>query len=128
MLQDSLQFLKGVGPHKAKLLSRIGLNSIRDLLCYFPKEYDDRRNVTRSRFSLLKERITVSGRVVTAANVLKLAAAVFQRSRWRSMTAPASRTPCSSVNRTRTTATILCRRSRNKFKPGSTVIVNGKAF
>lgn len=36
-----VQYLKGVGPKKARLLKSIGINNILDLLYYFPRDYDD---------------------------------------------------------------------------------------
>ncbi|MDP2941403.1 MAG: ATP-dependent DNA helicase RecG [Candidatus Omnitrophota bacterium] len=39
-----IQYLKGIGPKRAKLFQRIGVNSIEDLLYYFPRRYEDRAN------------------------------------------------------------------------------------
>ena len=41
-LDASVQFLKGVGPHVGKLLAKVGIKTIRDLLHYFPRTYQDR--------------------------------------------------------------------------------------
>lgn len=41
-LQDSLQYIKGVGPHKIKRFKKIGIETIEDLLYYFPFRYEDR--------------------------------------------------------------------------------------
>ena len=38
----SLRYLKGVGPKKAKLLNRLALKTIEDLLYYFPRRYLNR--------------------------------------------------------------------------------------
>jgi len=38
-----LQFLKGVGPERAKLLQAMGLETVSDLIRYFPRRYEDRR-------------------------------------------------------------------------------------
>ncbi|MCU0665706.1 MAG: ATP-dependent DNA helicase RecG [Candidatus Omnitrophica bacterium] len=43
-LEQSVQYLKGVGPARLKLLQKIGVNSLEDLLYYFPRRYQDRRN------------------------------------------------------------------------------------
>jgi len=71
MFEKNVQYLKGVGPHKAKLLSRLGINTIGDLLSYYPKEYDDRRNTTKISLVTPGQRVTVSGKVL-ASDVLKL--------------------------------------------------------
>ena len=39
----SIQFLKGVGPKKAELFERLGIESLDDLLFYFPRAWEDRR-------------------------------------------------------------------------------------
>lgn len=40
-LDDSLQFLKGVGPRRAELLAKLGLRTARDLLYHFPLRYEE---------------------------------------------------------------------------------------
>lgn len=39
----SLEFLAGVGPARAKLLERMGLRTLADLVTLFPRRYEDRR-------------------------------------------------------------------------------------
>lgn len=39
----SIQFLKGVGPMKAELFGRLGVETMDDLLFYFPRRWEDRR-------------------------------------------------------------------------------------
>ncbi|MCM8765437.1 MAG: ATP-dependent DNA helicase RecG [Candidatus Omnitrophica bacterium] len=39
----SAQYIKGVGPQRFKDLQRLGINSIYDLLYFFPRRYEDRR-------------------------------------------------------------------------------------
>jgi len=41
-LNVSIQYLKGVGPKKAKVFNAIGIKTIDDLLYYFPRRYEDR--------------------------------------------------------------------------------------
>lgn len=38
-----VQYLKGVGPRRAVHLKRAGIETVFDLLCHFPKRYEDRR-------------------------------------------------------------------------------------
>ncbi len=42
-LDAPVQYLKGVGPQRARLLERLGLVTVRDLLDHFPRDYQDRR-------------------------------------------------------------------------------------
>jgi ATP-dependent DNA helicase RecG len=42
-LDAPLQYVKGVGPHRAALLERLGLVTVGDALNQFPRRYEDRR-------------------------------------------------------------------------------------
>lgn len=44
-LSTELTYLKGIGPQRAKLLEKLGLRTVYDLLYYFPMRYEDRRLV-----------------------------------------------------------------------------------
>ncbi|MDD5492674.1 MAG: OB-fold nucleic acid binding domain-containing protein, partial [bacterium] len=44
-LNKDVQYLKGVGPQRAKLLKDIGIFTIYDLLTYFPRDYADRSHL-----------------------------------------------------------------------------------
>ena len=41
-LSDPVTILKGVGPSKAKLLAQLNIYTLRDLICHFPRGYEDR--------------------------------------------------------------------------------------
>ncbi|MFA4905335.1 MAG: ATP-dependent DNA helicase RecG [Candidatus Margulisiibacteriota bacterium] len=45
-LTTPVQYLKGVGPKVAKLLKKLGVETVEDLLYFFPREYEDRRHPT----------------------------------------------------------------------------------
>jgi ATP-dependent DNA helicase RecG len=45
LLAQPVQFLKGVGPHKAEVLSDVGVTTVGDLLFYAPRRYLDRTAV-----------------------------------------------------------------------------------
>jgi ATP-dependent DNA helicase RecG len=44
-LQDSSQFIKGVGPARQVLLERLGITTVEDLVSHFPRAYYDRRDL-----------------------------------------------------------------------------------
>ena len=41
-LNKDIQFIKGVGPSRVKLLNKLGINTLEDLITYYPREYEDR--------------------------------------------------------------------------------------
>lgn len=45
VLDTSVQYLKGVGEKRAAYLRKLGIDTLWDLLYYFPREYDDRRQI-----------------------------------------------------------------------------------
>ena len=53
MQTTSIQYLKGIGPKRAKNFTSRGVFTIEDLLYYFPHRYEDRRNFVK--ISELKE-------------------------------------------------------------------------
>lgn len=57
-----LQYLKGVGPKRAKQLEKLGINNVQDLLLYYPRRYEDRR---KRAITELKdgETATIAGKV-----------------------------------------------------------------
>lgn len=44
-LFDSVERIKGVGPEKAKLLAKLGIGTIYDLITHWPKRYEDYSNL-----------------------------------------------------------------------------------
>ncbi|GAB1485048.1 ATP-dependent DNA helicase RecG [Aminivibrio sp.] len=45
-LSDPVRYVKGVGPAREVLLGRLGIASVNDLLFFFPRRYEDRRELT----------------------------------------------------------------------------------
>ncbi len=45
-LDTPIRYLKGIGPKKAKLFNDAGINTIEDLMYYFPRRYEDRTKFT----------------------------------------------------------------------------------
>ena len=65
-IKQSVQYIKGVGPSRAKLLNLLGIFTIEDLINYYPRTYEDRTKVTRiaeleeGQYALI-EGVAVSG-------------------------------------------------------------------
>lgn len=45
-LSDSVKYIKGVGPKKAEALGKLGINTVYDLLTYYPRTYEDQSVLT----------------------------------------------------------------------------------
>ena len=41
-LEQNIQYVKGVGPAKALLLNKLGIYTLKDLMEYYPRVYEDR--------------------------------------------------------------------------------------
>lgn len=62
-LQASVRFAKGVGPEREKLLNKLGIQTIEDLLAYFPRRIEDRRESKKIMQLRHGDKVTVKGRV-----------------------------------------------------------------
>jgi ATP-dependent DNA helicase RecG len=69
-LSRPVRFAKGVGPEREKLLKKLGIETIEDLLTYFPKRIEDRRETKKIAHVRHGDRVTVKGRV-RAIDVIK---------------------------------------------------------
>ena len=41
-LKKDIKFVKGVGPNRATLLNKLGINTLEDLITYYPRDYENR--------------------------------------------------------------------------------------
>jgi len=62
-LNDSVQYLKGIGPERAKALKSAGIETIEDLLYYIPRRYLDRSTILPMGKVKVGSTATVIGRV-----------------------------------------------------------------
>lgn len=62
----SVQFLKGVGPARKKILANLGVESVGDLMYLFPRRYEDRTHLTPIIKAKIGEVATVSGKILDA--------------------------------------------------------------
>jgi ATP-dependent DNA helicase RecG len=72
-----IQYIKGVGPHRASLLGRLGIRTAWDALSYLPSRYEDRRNIKKICHLSYGVMETATGKIVST-EVVKL-----PRSRFR---------------------------------------------
>ncbi len=62
-LNSPLQYVKGVGPRRAEVLASQGLNTVRDLLSYYPRRYLDRTTVLPIEQLRIDQTVTIIGTV-----------------------------------------------------------------
>jgi ATP-dependent DNA helicase RecG len=65
-LHDPVQFVKGVGPQRAKQLRKLGIETIEDALYYLPFRYEDRSSVQKISHLVQGQLVTVCGDIVSA--------------------------------------------------------------
>ena len=61
-----IQYIKGVGPHRANLLNTLGIKTVKDALYYLPYRYEDRSNIKKISDLTYGNVETVSGKVISA--------------------------------------------------------------
>ena len=60
-LHTEIQYLKGVGPKRGKILKNFGINTIRDLIRNFPRKYLDRTNIKPINKIKINEKVVIIG-------------------------------------------------------------------
>lgn len=60
-LNKSVQYVKGIGPRRAAFLATLGIHTVRDLCCFFPRRYEDRSSFTPIADVVVGETATLRG-------------------------------------------------------------------
>lgn len=60
-----IQYIKGVGPNRARLLSRLNIKTVRDALYYLPYRYEDRRDIKKICSLIYGKLETATGRITS---------------------------------------------------------------
>ena len=68
-LDDPVESLSGIGPKTAALLGNLGVATLRDLLFYMPRDYQDRTRISRIADAREGETITIAAETVRARQV-----------------------------------------------------------
>ena len=73
-----IQYLKGIGPAKAKLFERLEIQTVQDLLHYYPRTYQDRRlNTTPNEYNA--DALTIfKGRVLSTRQIPAKSVLIFK--------------------------------------------------
>ena len=64
-LDTSVQYLKGVGPHRAENFARLGIHTVEDLVYHIPHRYLDATTVTPIARADVGSEVTLIGRVIS---------------------------------------------------------------
>ena len=70
--KKDIQFIKGVGPSRVKLLNKLGIYTLEDLITYYPREYEDRGKPKTISELIDGEEALVSAIVVSRMSEIKI--------------------------------------------------------
>ena len=66
----SIQYLKGVGPARAELFKKLGLETVDDMLSYFPKKWEDRRpDAKKEHLEYVEDASVIFGRILSVRDL-----------------------------------------------------------
>ncbi len=68
-LNQDVKYVKGVGPNKVKLLNKLNIYTLNDLITYYPRDYEDRSIVTNLKDVVDNEKYTIEVLALTDVNV-----------------------------------------------------------
>ncbi|MEG1408285.1 MAG: ATP-dependent DNA helicase RecG [Terrisporobacter sp.] len=60
-LAKEIQYVKGIGPKRAEKLNKLGIFTLKDLIYYFPRQYEDRSNVKKISQLENEEKASIKG-------------------------------------------------------------------
>ena len=71
-LENDVKFIKGVGPNRVQLLNKIGIFTLKDLITYYPRDYEDRNNSRKLIECYNSEEVTIEAIVVSKITETRL--------------------------------------------------------
>ena len=69
VLNENIQYIKGVGSKKAEKMSKLGIETIKDALYYFPRQFEDRSREKKIFQLEDSEKVTVKVRINNIVNL-----------------------------------------------------------
>ncbi|MCL5407203.1 MAG: ATP-dependent DNA helicase RecG [Patescibacteria group bacterium] len=63
-LESSVQYLSGVGPKMVEKLKRLGIETVRDLLFYYPRRYDDFSNPQKINNLRIGQEVIIKAKIL----------------------------------------------------------------
>ena len=70
-LNQEVQFVKGVGPNRVKLLSRLEIHTLKDLITYYPRDHEDRSKVTKIADAIEGEEVLIQAVCVSKMSEIR---------------------------------------------------------
>ena len=71
-LNKNIQYIKGVGPARVKLLNKLGIHTLNDVINYYPRTYEDRSKTKKLNDVYDGEEILIIAKVMTKVVVRKV--------------------------------------------------------
>lgn len=71
-LNKEIQFIKGVGPNRVPLLNRLGIETLGDLITFFPREHEDRSKPKNISDLVEGEEALISAYPVGRMNIIRI--------------------------------------------------------
>jgi ATP-dependent DNA helicase RecG len=68
-LDTNIQFLKGVGPVKAEIFNKIGIHTVKDLITYYPRVYEDRTELRKISEFIDGENVLFTAKISGKINI-----------------------------------------------------------
>ena len=69
-LSKNVQYVKGVGEERSKVLNRLGIFNLEDLITYYPRDYEDRSKVKNLEDTVDGEETLIRAVVVTKMQII----------------------------------------------------------
>jgi len=71
-LTTNVQYIKGIGEQRAKALKKLNILTLRDLISYFPRAYDDRRTFSKIKDMQPGENVCVEAMVASTPTLSRI--------------------------------------------------------
>ena len=71
-LKKEIQYIKGVGPTRAKVLNKLGIFTLEDLITYYPRDYEDRSKIKSIADTQDGEKCSIEAVAVSGVNLRML--------------------------------------------------------
>lgn len=70
-LNQDVKYVKGVGPNRVKLLNKLNIYTLKDLITYYPREHEDRSKVTKIADAVDGEETLIRAVCVSKVNEIR---------------------------------------------------------